>query len=127
MRLPWAYYPPYHSKYNPVERTFGWLEKHWNGSLLDSLETVLKFASTLTFKGKQPIVTFVEEVYYKGVKLSKQEMGKIEAQIERLPDLKKWADGRYWVIHCSRPQSIGSFAALLINSTVSKRLKTSQQ
>ncbi len=46
-----AYSPPYHSKYNPVERTFGWLEKHWNGSLLDSLETVLKFAATLTFKG----------------------------------------------------------------------------
>lgn len=85
-----AYYPPYHSKYNPVERTFGWLEKHWNGSLLDSLETVLKFATTLTFKGKQPIVTLVEEVYHKGVKLSKQEMGKIEAQIERLPALKKW-------------------------------------
>jgi hypothetical protein len=85
-----AYYPPYHSKYNPVERTFGWLEKHWNGSLLDSLETVLKFASTLTVKGKQPIVTLVENVYHKGVKLSKQEMGKIEAQIERLPALKKW-------------------------------------
>jgi hypothetical protein len=29
-----AYYPPYHSKYNPVERTFGWLEQHWKGSLL---------------------------------------------------------------------------------------------
>jgi hypothetical protein len=85
-----AYYPPYHSKYNPVERTFGWLEKHWNGSLLDSLETVLKFAATLTFKGKQPTVTLVEKVYHKGVKLSKQEMGKIEAQIERLPALKKW-------------------------------------
>ena len=85
-----AYYPPYHSKYNPVERTFGWLEKHWNGSLLDSLETVLKFAATLTFKGKQPIVTLVEEVYLKGIKLSKQEMGKVEAQIERLPTLKKW-------------------------------------
>ena len=27
-----AYYLPYHSKYNPVERTFGWLEQHWNGS-----------------------------------------------------------------------------------------------
>ena len=85
-----GYYPPYHSKYNPVERTFGWLEKHWNGSLLDSLETVLKFAATLTFKGKQPIVTLVEEVYLKGIKLSKQEMGKVEAQIERLPTLKKW-------------------------------------
>ena len=42
-----AYYPPYHSKYNPVERTFGWLEKHWNGSLLDSLKTVLKFYKIL--------------------------------------------------------------------------------
>lgn len=27
-----AYYPPYHSKYNPVKRTFGWLEQHWRGS-----------------------------------------------------------------------------------------------
>lgn len=85
-----AYYPPYHSKYNPVERTFGWLEKHWNGSLLDSLETVLEFAQTLTFKGKHPIVTFVEKVYQTGVKLTKREMKIVEEQIIRLPDLKKW-------------------------------------
>jgi Rhodopirellula transposase DDE domain len=26
LTLQLAYYPPYHSKYNPVERTFGWLE-----------------------------------------------------------------------------------------------------
>lgn len=26
------YYPPYHSKYNPVERCRGILEKHWNGA-----------------------------------------------------------------------------------------------
>ena len=26
-----AYYPPYHSKYNPIERPFGSLEKHWGG------------------------------------------------------------------------------------------------
>jgi hypothetical protein len=51
-----AYYPPYHSKYNPVERTFGWLEQHWNGSLLDTVETVMKFAQSLRFKGKQPLV-----------------------------------------------------------------------
>ncbi|MEO3705020.1 hypothetical protein [Trichormus azollae] len=23
-----AYYPPYHSKYNPLESAFGWLEQH---------------------------------------------------------------------------------------------------
>ncbi len=26
------YYPPYHSKYNPIERCWGILEQHWNGT-----------------------------------------------------------------------------------------------
>ena len=26
-----VYYPPYHSKYNPIERCWGILEQHWNG------------------------------------------------------------------------------------------------
>jgi hypothetical protein len=26
------YFPPYHSKYNPIERCWGILELHWNGS-----------------------------------------------------------------------------------------------
>jgi transposase len=47
------YYPPYHSKYNPVERTWAALEQHWNGALLDSVDTVLRFAQSLTWKGKQ--------------------------------------------------------------------------
>jgi hypothetical protein len=28
-----AYYPPYHSKHNPIKRVWGSLEKHWNGLL----------------------------------------------------------------------------------------------
>jgi Rhodopirellula transposase DDE domain len=36
-----AYYPPSHSKYHPIERCWGILENHWNGGLLDSIETVL--------------------------------------------------------------------------------------
>ncbi len=39
-----AHFPPYHSKYNPIERYWGGLEKSWNGYLLDSVETVLKRA-----------------------------------------------------------------------------------
>lgn len=85
-----AYYPPYHSKYNPVERAFGWLEQHWRGSLLDSVDTVLRFASTLTFKGKNPVVTLVDKIYHTGVKLTQQAMDQIEEQIYRLPTLKKW-------------------------------------
>lgn len=45
-----AYYPPYHSKYNPIERCWGVLENHWNGSLLDMIATVLRFAQTMTWK-----------------------------------------------------------------------------
>jgi hypothetical protein len=47
-----AYYPPYHSKYNPIERTWAVLENPWNGSILDEIETALKFAQTMTGKGK---------------------------------------------------------------------------
>ncbi len=93
-----AYYPPYYSKYNPIERTWGVLEKHWNGSLLDEIETVLNFAKTMTWKGKHPQVTLIEQTYEKGVRLKPKEMDKFEAQVQRLsnqgqeemPDLGKW-------------------------------------
>jgi hypothetical protein len=45
-----AYYLPYHSKYNPIERVWGVLENHWNGNLLDTVETALNFAQTMTWK-----------------------------------------------------------------------------
>jgi hypothetical protein len=41
IRVELAYYPPYHSKYNPVERLWGVLENHWRGELLISVEKVL--------------------------------------------------------------------------------------
>ena len=37
-----AYYPPDHSKYNPIERCWGILEHHWNGALLDTLDAVIQ-------------------------------------------------------------------------------------
>ena len=85
-----AYYPPYHSKYNPIERSWGILENHWNGDLLDSVETALHFAQTMTWKGKHPLVTLVTKTYATGVKLSPPEMEALETQIKRLPGLEKW-------------------------------------
>ncbi len=89
MRRP-CYYPPYHSKYNAVERTFGWLEQHWNGSLLDTVDTVLNFAQSLEFKGRRPVVKLVTQVYETGVKLSQKAMNELEKQFQRLPGLEKW-------------------------------------
>lgn len=85
-----AYYPPYHSKYNPIERCWGALEQHWNGSLLDSVDAVLNFIKTMTWKGVKPLVELITETYHTGVKLSKDDMEDIEMQIVRLPDLGKW-------------------------------------
>ncbi len=85
-----AYYPPYHSKYNPIERCWGILEHHWNGALLDSVEAVIQYASTMTWKGKHPVVTLVTTTYQTGVKLTKQAMESLETQLQRLPHLDKW-------------------------------------
>lgn len=85
-----AYYPPYHSKYNPIERVWGVLEQHWNGSLLDTCQTVLKFAQTMTYKGQQPLVKFVDTVYDTGVRLTQTEMDKLEQRFDRLKGLAKW-------------------------------------
>jgi len=85
-----AYYPPYHSKYNPIERVWGVLEKHWNGSLLDSCQTVLEFAQTMTFRGQLPLVQWLKKVYHTGVRLSQKQMAQLEHRFERLPALAKW-------------------------------------
>jgi transposase len=37
-----AYYPPYHSKYIPIERCWGILEQHWNEALLDSVDIIVQ-------------------------------------------------------------------------------------
>ena len=70
-----AYYPPYHSKYNPIERCWGILENHWNGTLLDSIDTVLQFASTMTWNGKHPVVELVTTTYQTGVAFDKRRHG----------------------------------------------------
>ena len=85
-----AYYPPYHSKYNPIERVWGVLENYWNGNLLDSVETVLHFAQNMTYNGIHPIVEIVKKTYLTGVKLTKQAMDALEKRFERLPSLEKW-------------------------------------
>lgn len=85
-----AYYPPYHSKYNPIERLWGILEKHWNGELLDNVEKIIGLARTMTYRGRNPVVHFIKNVYKTGVKLTKKVMQTYEHLLYRLPGLEKW-------------------------------------
>ncbi len=85
-----AYYPPYHSKYNPIERVWGGLEQHWNGSLLDTIDAALNFARTLVWRGCHPVVQMLTKPYHTGVRLTQQAMQHLEQRLERLPTLPKW-------------------------------------
>ena len=84
------YYPPYHSKYNPIERCWGILEKHWNGAKLTDAATMLAWAASMTWKGLHPVVELSRTVYEKGVSVSKRAMQTVEARLQRNPDLPNW-------------------------------------
>ena len=81
---------PYHSKYSPVERSWGGLENHWRGQLLESIEKAVGMARSMTYAGVKPVVKLVRRVYQSGVKVAKCDMGKIESILQRKAGLGKW-------------------------------------
>lgn len=90
LRIRLAYYPPYHSKYNPIERCWGTLERHWNGQILDSLEKAVGWAGTMTWKGIRPAVRLCNKIYEKGISLTKKEMKPYEERLQRSEKLPLW-------------------------------------
>lgn len=84
------YYPPYHSKYNPIERCWGVLETHWNGTKLTDSETMLRWAGSMTWKGLNPVVKITKKVYEKGITLSKAAMRSVEKYLKRDSFLPKY-------------------------------------
>lgn len=86
-----AYYPPYHSKYNPVERCWGILENHWNGALLNTVDAAIAWAKTMTWRGIRPLVHNLDQVYNTGVTIAKAAFRPIAARLQRSPTLPKWS------------------------------------
>lgn len=84
------YYPPYHSKYNPIERCWGILEQHWNGTKLIDAETMLAWAKSMTWKGLHPVVELSRQVYEKGISLGKAALQAVEARLKRDATLPKY-------------------------------------
>lgn len=91
LTLELAYYPPYHSKYNRIERCWGILENHWNGALLSTITTTLEWAKTMTWRGVKPIVHLMDRVYETGVKLTKAAFRPVQERLERSETLPKWS------------------------------------
>lgn len=85
-----VYYPPYHSKYNPVERCWSALERKWNGVLLDGWDVILACARRMTWKGMHPAVERLPGDYPKGRRVSVKEMRPYKARLERSANLPKY-------------------------------------
>jgi len=85
-----VYYPPYHSKYNPIERCWSSLQKKWNGVLLTGWEIVHVCARRMTWRGVHPSVDRVERDYPIGIKVPPKEMKELNKRLERSTDLPKY-------------------------------------
>lgn len=78
-----VYYPPYHSKYNPIERCWSSLQRKWNGVLLNCWEVVRACALRMTWRGAHPTVDLLPGDYAKKVRVSPKEMKLVNARLQR--------------------------------------------
>jgi hypothetical protein len=86
-----VYYPPYHSKYNPIERCWSALERKWNGGLLTGLKVVLQGALRMVWKGRHPTVKWLASDYPDGVCVPRGAAKKeLEARLQRSATLPKY-------------------------------------
>lgn len=90
LRIRLVYYPPYHSKYNPIERCWAALENYWNGAILDTVETALEWAKQMTWRGVSPLVSLVKTVYEKGIKVTATELEAFRPFWQGSESLPKW-------------------------------------
>ena len=75
-----AHYPPYTSKYNPIEhRLFPHLSRACKGVIFDSVNTVSEFMATATTqKGLQVFTTIIDKTYQIGKKVAQDFKEKME-------------------------------------------------
>lgn len=79
-----SHYPPGTSKWNKIEhRLFAFITKNWRGKPLISLETIVNLISnTTTEKGLIIMAKEDTKIYQKGIKVSVEEMEKINLKQE---------------------------------------------
>ena len=85
-----VYYPPYHSKYNPIERCWASLQKKWNGVLLTCWKVVRACALRMTWKGMHPEVHKIDNPYETEQPVSNVEMKTINVRLQRSESLPKY-------------------------------------
>jgi hypothetical protein len=85
-----AHYPPYTSKYNPIEhRLFSYISKAWSGVVFDSIETVKKLIEKTTTKKSLKVEAEIIEYKYETGRKTKADF-KNNMKIKFDDFLPKW-------------------------------------
>ncbi len=85
-----VYSPPYHSKYNRIERCWSALERKWNGALLTCGSVVQWLALRMIWKRQHPTANRLEGDYPNGIIVSKAELTIYSARLHRSATLPKY-------------------------------------
>jgi hypothetical protein len=86
-----VYYPPYHSKYNPIERVWARVQTSWNKVIIDTVDKAIDCLNKMTWCGVPIKANLIEQKYEKGVKVNMSEIDKMNEHIIREEGLEKWS------------------------------------
>lgn len=87
-----AYYPPYHSKYNMIERYWARLQLSWNGLIINTIDELIKVINKVTWKDVTTKAYFIKKNYKKGITIDKEKMINLENKhIYRTEGIEKWS------------------------------------
>ncbi len=90
LRIRLIYYPPYHSKYNSIERCWAVLEKYGHCAILDTVSAAINWAAKMKWKGQHPTVHLIEDTYHKGITVPSSELESFQQFWYPSETLPKW-------------------------------------
>lgn len=86
-----VYYPPYHSKYNKIERFWARLQMVWNKVILDTKEKAIECINKTAWKCVQSKGMLSDKKYEKGIQVTVSQIDFINKHIIREKGLEKWS------------------------------------
>lgn len=87
-----VYYPPYSSKYNPIERYWARLQLSWSGLIINTVDKLIKMINKVKWNGVYTQATLVNKEYKKGISIDKEEIIILERKrVYRENVIEKWS------------------------------------
>lgn len=87
-----VYYPPYHSKYNKIERFWARLQMFWNGIIINSVDKLLECLNKVTWKNIKCVGKIDWTHFQKGIEVSDYYMDRfVNPNIIREEGIEKWS------------------------------------